>query len=243
MITVSIGGYRGRMGQRLEALVADDARFEIVSRYDLDTDSTDDTFDVLIDFSAPEGTMKFLSLCQRKSAGLLIGCTGHTEEQKERITKAASHIPILMAYNFSLGINLLLNMLPRIARELGNDFDVESCRDDAILEYDLTDLSLVRRHEPFREDFYGRMAYVVCLDGAVQVGMSSVVLRGKSYRYNVMEMSVEGPIRQTERLISHGDHSGAFQRWLFFSETGSAACAARSAMTQSMIPSARCYKP
>ncbi len=125
MITVAIGGYRGRMGQRLEALLADDARFEIVSRYDLDTDFADDTFDVLIEFSAPEGTMKFLSLCQRKSAGLLIGCTGHTEEQKERITKAASHIPILMAYNFSLGMNLLLNMLPRIARELGNDFDVE----------------------------------------------------------------------------------------------------------------------
>lgn len=125
MITVCIGGYRGRMGQRLEALLADDARFEIVSRYDLDAPSTDDTFDVLIDFSAPEGTMKFLSLCHQKRAGLLIGCTGHTEEQKAQITEAAGNIPILMAYNFSFGINLLLNMLPRIARELGDDFDVE----------------------------------------------------------------------------------------------------------------------
>ena len=125
MITVSIGGYRGRMGQRLEALVADDARFEIVARYDLDTETTDDTFDVLIDFSAPEGTMKFLSLCQQKSAGLLIGCTGHTEEQKAHITQAAGDLPILLASNFSLGINLLLNMLPRIARELGDDFDIE----------------------------------------------------------------------------------------------------------------------
>ncbi len=125
MITVCIGGYRGRMGQRLEALLADDARFEIVSRYDLDTASTDDTFDVLIDFSAPEGTMKFLSLCHQKRAGLLIGCTGHTEEQKAQITLAAGDVPILMAYNFSLGINLLLNILPRIARELGNDFGIE----------------------------------------------------------------------------------------------------------------------
>ncbi len=125
MITLAIGGYRGRMGQRLEALLAADARFEIVARHDLDTDSTDDTFGVLVDFSAPEGTMKFLSLCQQKSAGLLIGFTGHTEEQKARITQAAGNISILMAYNFSLGINLLLNMLPRIARELGNDFDVE----------------------------------------------------------------------------------------------------------------------
>ncbi len=122
---LAIGGYRGRMGQRLEALVADDARFEIVSRHDLDTASTDDDFDVLIDFSTPEGTMTFLSLCKEKRTGLLIGCTGHTEEQKTRITKAAGDIPILMAYNFSLGINLLLNMLPRIARELGDDFDAE----------------------------------------------------------------------------------------------------------------------
>ncbi len=125
MIKLAIGGYRGRMGQRIEALVMDDARFEIVSRYDLDTDTTDGTFDVLIDFSAPEGTMRFLSSCQQKSAGLLIGCTGHTEEQKARITKAAGDVPILLAYNFSLGINLLLNILPRIARELGDDFDVE----------------------------------------------------------------------------------------------------------------------
>ncbi len=125
MTKLAIGGYRGRMGQRLEALVADDARFQIVARYDLGTDTTDDTFDVLIDFSAPEGTMKFLSLCKEKRAGLLIGCTGHTEEQKAQITKAASDVPILMAYNFSLGINLLLNILPRIARELGDDFDAE----------------------------------------------------------------------------------------------------------------------
>ena len=55
----------------------------------------------------------------------LIGCTGHTEEQKAQITKAAGRIPFLMASNFSLGINLLLNMLPRIARELGDDFDIE----------------------------------------------------------------------------------------------------------------------
>ncbi len=125
MIKLAIGGYRGRMGQRLEALIADDARFEIVARYDLDTAPTDDNFDVLIDFSSPEGTMKLLSLCKEKRAGLLIGCTGHTEEQKAQITQAAGNIPILMAYNFSLGINLLLNMLPRIARELGDDFDVE----------------------------------------------------------------------------------------------------------------------
>ena len=125
MITLGIGGYRGRMGQRLEALVANDARFEIVSRYDLDAASTEDSFDVLIDFSAPEGTMKFLSLCQQKSAALLIGCTGHTEEQKAQITTAAGDVPILMASNFSLGINLLLNILPRIARELGDDFDAE----------------------------------------------------------------------------------------------------------------------
>ena len=36
MITLGIGGYRGRMGQRLEALVVEDARFEIVARYDLE---------------------------------------------------------------------------------------------------------------------------------------------------------------------------------------------------------------
>lgn len=125
MIKLAIGGYRGHMGQRLEALASDDERFEVVSRYDLEVEAADRPFDVLIDFSAPEGTMKFLSLCRRNQAGLLVGCTGHSAEQKAQITSAAEALPVLIAYNFSLGINLLLKMLPRIARELGDDFDIE----------------------------------------------------------------------------------------------------------------------
>ncbi len=125
MIKLAIGGSRGRMGQRVEALAADDDRFRTVGRYDLGVDADEGPFDVLADFSAPEGTMKFISLCREKRAGLLVGCTGHSREQKIELTGAAGDIPILLAYNFSLGINALLNLLPRIARELGDDFDIE----------------------------------------------------------------------------------------------------------------------
>lgn len=125
MIKLAIGGFRGRMGQRVEALAAEDERFRIVGRYDVGGDAEDGPFDVLADFSAPEGTMNFTSLCRQKGAGLLVGCTGHSREQKAQITEAARDIPILLAYNFSLGINVLLNFLPRLALELGDDFDIE----------------------------------------------------------------------------------------------------------------------
>ena len=98
MIKLAIGGYRGRMGQRLEALAADDERFAVVARYDLDSETEDQPFDVLIDFSAPSGTMAFLSVCKQKRAGLLVGCTGHSDEQNEHITRAAGDSPVLVAY-------------------------------------------------------------------------------------------------------------------------------------------------
>ncbi len=125
MIKLAIGGFRGRMGQRLIALLKDDKRFEITAQFDLESDTVDQPFDVLVDFSSPEGTVKFISWCKQERAGLLVGCTGHSAEQHKQITEAAADIPVLQASNFSLGINLLLDLLPRFARELGDDFDVE----------------------------------------------------------------------------------------------------------------------
>ena len=70
MIKLAIGGSRGRMGQRVEALAADDERFRTVGRYDVGVDAEEGPFEVLADFSAPKGTMKFISLCRQKGAGL-----------------------------------------------------------------------------------------------------------------------------------------------------------------------------
>src|SRR3546814_19606668 len=56
---------------------------------------------------------------------MVIGTTGCTAEQKAQIDAAAKQIPILMAGNFSIGVNLCLKLLEDAARALGDDFDIE----------------------------------------------------------------------------------------------------------------------
>ncbi|TDU32477.1 dihydrodipicolinate reductase [Panacagrimonas perspica] len=82
-------------------------------------------FDVLIDFTRPEGTLAALDACVAQGKAMVIGTTGFTPEQLARIDAAAQRIAIVKAGNFSLGVNLCLQLLETAAAALGEDFDVE----------------------------------------------------------------------------------------------------------------------
>lgn len=84
-----------------------------------------DHFDVLIDFTRPEGTLEYLTLCERASKAMVIGTTGFTDPQKQRIAKAGENIAIVMAPNMSVGVNVCLKLLDMAARVLGDTVDIE----------------------------------------------------------------------------------------------------------------------
>ena len=77
--------------------------------------------DVLIDFTRPEGTLAHL----KHAKAMVIGTTGFTVEDKERIADAAKRIPIVMAANFAIGVNATYKLAEMAARILGEDYDVE----------------------------------------------------------------------------------------------------------------------
>jgi 4-hydroxy-tetrahydrodipicolinate reductase len=56
---------------------------------------------------------------------MVIGTTGLAPEQKARIDAAAKSIAICQAANFSLGVNLCLQLLELAGRALGDAFDIE----------------------------------------------------------------------------------------------------------------------
>jgi len=56
---------------------------------------------------------------------LVIGTTGVSETQKAEIKEAAKKIPIMMASNMSLGMNLLFALAQETAAKLGESYDVE----------------------------------------------------------------------------------------------------------------------
>ncbi|MEW6695144.1 MAG: 4-hydroxy-tetrahydrodipicolinate reductase [Pseudomonadota bacterium] len=90
-----------------------------------DVDAALAASDVLIDFTRPEGTMQHVQACVRHGVALVIGTTGFTEAQKATIADAAQHIPIVMAPNMSVGVNVTLKLLEMAARALSGGYDIE----------------------------------------------------------------------------------------------------------------------
>ncbi|WP_018234074.1 4-hydroxy-tetrahydrodipicolinate reductase [Thioalkalivibrio thiocyanodenitrificans] len=84
-----------------------------------------DAFDVLIDFTRPEGTLKHLEICREAGRAMVIGTTGFSEDQKQAIREAAKEIPVVFAPNMSVGVNLCLKLLDLAARVLGDEVDIE----------------------------------------------------------------------------------------------------------------------
>ena len=80
---------------------------------------------VLIDFTRPEGTMAHLQVCRELGVGLVIGTTGFSEAQKAEIAEAAKTIPIMMAPNMSVGVNVTLKLLEMAAKALATGYDIE----------------------------------------------------------------------------------------------------------------------
>jgi 4-hydroxy-tetrahydrodipicolinate reductase len=84
-----------------------------------------DAFDLLIDFTRPEVSLANLALCREYGKAMVIGTTGFTPEERQRITRAADDIPIVLAPNMGVGVNLCLKLLEIAARVLGDKVDIE----------------------------------------------------------------------------------------------------------------------
>jgi 4-hydroxy-tetrahydrodipicolinate reductase len=84
-----------------------------------------DAYDTVIDFSQPEVTLANLVICQDAGKGMVIGTTGFSDDQRQQIQAAAATIPIVMAPNMSVGVNLSLKLLEMAARVLGDSVDIE----------------------------------------------------------------------------------------------------------------------
>jgi 4-hydroxy-tetrahydrodipicolinate reductase len=80
---------------------------------------------VAIDFTLPVASVDHASLCADRGCGLVIGTTGHNSAQSARLEAAAGSIPIVIAPNMSLGVNLLLKLAELAARALDEQYDIE----------------------------------------------------------------------------------------------------------------------
>ncbi len=81
--------------------------------------------DVLIDFTRPVGTMAHVAACASQGVAAVVGTTGLDAAEHVALARHAQAIPLLVAANMSVGVNVLLSLVETAARSLGPDFDIE----------------------------------------------------------------------------------------------------------------------
>ncbi|MCC4265612.1 4-hydroxy-tetrahydrodipicolinate reductase [Oceanimonas baumannii] len=149
-VRIAIAGCNGRMGKVLiesvnntdgvvltaaiehagsSVLGADAGELANVGRLDVPVTASlaevIDNVDVIIDFTRPEATLANIALAQAHGKRLVIGTTGFTDEQKAEIQAATASTAMVMASNYSVGVNLVFKLLEQAAKVMGDYTDIE----------------------------------------------------------------------------------------------------------------------
>lgn len=112
------------MGQAISAAAATETA-EVMAKLEIGGAIVVHNADVLIDFSSPSATEAICEAATKANRPMVIGTTGHSAEQQSIIEAAAREIPIVLAANFSVGVNALFSLAELAAKILGENFDVE----------------------------------------------------------------------------------------------------------------------
>lgn len=132
-----LSGCNGRMGHVIEELCSAALDLNIVAGFDI-LGTSDRSFpifsafseftgnaDVVVDFSHPSALTSLLTYCIQQRLPVVLATTGYENNQLAEIEVASKTIPVFRSSNFSLGINVLSELVKQAATLLGNDFDIE----------------------------------------------------------------------------------------------------------------------
>ena len=135
-INLVITGWMGRMGQQLIKSTKSDRAIKLVGltenilikkkivgiKPQLNNENVFKKTDVIIDFTEPKCTFEVLKIASKLKKRVVIGTTGFTKTEEDKIKKISKKIPILKAGNMSLGINLLMYLTEIASRALGDRY-------------------------------------------------------------------------------------------------------------------------
>ena len=158
-IKVGVNGACGRMGTRIVQLVHEDAELAVAAALEYPkhpklgcdagelcglgkfgialADELSTPVDVVIDFSTPAGAIAITRRCLEWQVPLVVATTGLSKSERAEIEEAGQDIPLLVAANMSLAVNLLIKLVGEAASILKNS--------DA-------DIEILERHHRFKKD-------------------------------------------------------------------------------------------
>ncbi len=125
-LKILLNGAKGRMGRTIAAAAR--SEHEVIAvEVDLGDDLAAAMNDcqVVIDFSSHDCTVELVELAVQYGKPVVIGTTGHTGDERAKVTALAEKLPIIWAGNFSVGVNLLNSLTAKAASILSADYDPE----------------------------------------------------------------------------------------------------------------------
>ena len=126
-VHVLLIGAAGRMGKTVIELSGNGPEIKVAAQCDLGDaiDAPMKDCDVAIDFSHANAIDEICRAALHHGKPLVIGTTGHSQEQRTVIEEAAHSVPVVFASNFSVGVNVLFWLTRKAAELLGADFSPE----------------------------------------------------------------------------------------------------------------------
>ena len=149
-IKISIPGGNGRMGKTLIKEIIENENLELANSYCLPnqkekgldlgtlvghnpikkilTDNSLSIFqdtDVIIDFTVPEASIFHVENAATYNIPIVIGTTGFSNKQFDKIKSFSNKIPIVYSANFSIGITIMKMLISDATKNLGTDWEIE----------------------------------------------------------------------------------------------------------------------
>jgi|SRR5579862_5334658 len=127
LIKVIICGAKGRMGRTLVTCAQGDPELKLIGEIDEGDDLAKIVAqaDAIVDFSVHEATASVAKLAAQYKKALVIGTTGHADDEKATVRGLAKTIPIVWSANFSTGVNTLFWITQKVAEIVDNDWEAE----------------------------------------------------------------------------------------------------------------------
>ena len=125
-MNIIIHGSTGRMGRKLQELLAGNSAHTMVAAVSPEEDvlktlnDYQGPADLIIDFSFHGAVYDLMDYAEAKKLPVVVATTGHTAEEKARIAEAAKVIPVFYSGNMSVGVALLVRLAKLTAQTFPN---------------------------------------------------------------------------------------------------------------------------
>jgi 4-hydroxy-tetrahydrodipicolinate reductase len=115
------------MGRALLACAPHHPELQVAGQIDQgdDLSAVIDQGEVVIDFSSHNATAGIAALCAERRKAMVVGTTGHSNEDRSRLAGFSARIPMVISSNFSTGVNTLFWLTRKAAEILGPGYDLE----------------------------------------------------------------------------------------------------------------------